>query len=120
MSRSKLLGAGLACLGLASCASAPDASGLSTDREVVAYVTQNWDGYSARAAYLANRPRAENTLLEVKDVECKPVEDRLACTFTTRVRFADGVEASPTVESAFGREADGSLVRLLQVIAAPG
>ena len=92
MSRSMLLGAGLACIGLASCASAPDASGLSTDREVVAYVTQNWDGYSARAAYLANRPRAENTLLEVKNVECKPVEDRLACTFTTRVRFADGVE----------------------------
>ena len=107
-------------ISMSGCASTPDASGLANDGEVVAYVTQNWDGYSARAAYMAGRPRAANTLLEVKDVECQPKEDRLACTFTTRVRFTDGVEAAPTIESIFGREPDGSLVRLLQVVREPG
>jgi hypothetical protein len=113
--RSTLLIAGLAGIGLASCASAPDASGLATDREVIAYVQQNWDGYSARAAYLAGRPQAANTLLNVSDVECRSDDELIACTFTTKVRFADGLEAAPTVEGMFGRETDGSLVRLIQV-----
>jgi hypothetical protein len=118
--KTMLLCASLVSIGLAGCVSVPDASAPAKDREVVAYVTQNWDAYSARAAYLAGRPRAGSALLEVEDVQCQAQESRLACTFTTRVRLADGVEAAPTVESIFGREPDGSLVQLIQVQYAPG
>ncbi|MDB5422017.1 MAG: hypothetical protein JWR59_1964 [Brevundimonas sp.] len=121
MIRSRLFAAtGMLFIGLSGCASAPNAPGLATNGEVVAYVTQNWDGYSSRAAYLAGRPRATNTLLKVSDVKCLPAEDHIACTFTTKVRFSDGVEAAPTVESIFGREPDGSIAQLIQVVHSPG
>ena len=72
-----------------------------------------------RAAYLAGRPQATNTLQSVKDVVCEPSEDIMKCRFEVRVRFEDGVQASPTLEALFGRQPDGSIEQYLEVIAAP-
>lgn len=117
MAFSRILAAALAALALSSCATAqPGPSTLPSDAEVVTYVTTNWNYYSGRFAWLSDRREASSTLLSVKDVECREDAGHAKCAFVAEARFEDGRILRQPMDSAFGRQADGSIEMLIQVV----
>lgn len=92
---------------------------MASDREVKAYVTEHWENFQLRLAYLVGKQGQPSTLLSINAVDCGPSEGHIACTFSPRARFADGTVSTAPVEVMFGRQPDGTIEQLLEVIGAP-
>jgi len=113
-----ILVAGLSVLTVIGCATAPATpSPIPSDREVVAYVTANWDQYDARFAFLSERRGQSPSLVSVTNVDCAADGGDARCTFTVQGRFQDGVVLRRSLDSLFQRQADGSIEKLIPVFA---
>ena len=116
MSPRIVLSAALSVLALAACATAPATpSNIPSDREVVAYVGDNWDSYQSGLAYLADRRGQSPVLVSVKEVDCRAFGTDAACTLVVTGRFADGAVVSRPMDSHFRRMDDGSIEQLIPV-----
>ena len=116
MTRFHLFPAALSVLAVVGCATTPtEMSSVPSDREVVAYVTANWDAYDARLAFLSERRGQSPILVSVTNVECAPDGGNAKCTFDVRGRFEDGSVLTRPIESLFQRQDDGSIEMLIPV-----
>ena len=117
MTLHRLLPAGLSALTLVGCATAPATlSPIPSDREVIAYVTTNWDAYDARFAFLSERRGQSSSPVSVTNVECVADGGDANCTFTVQGRFQDGVVLRRSLDSLFQRQPDGSIEQLIPII----
>lgn len=117
-----LAAAAITLVTVSACATtSPQAASAETagEREIADYVRTHWDGFSPRAAYVAGREGEPSTLVSVESVDCGPSEGHIICTFSPKVRFADGKVSSTPLEGHFRREPDGRLQELIRIRRAP-
>lgn len=104
-----------------ACANVPQTStAMPNGREITAFVRANWsDTFELRVAYATDRQGQASTLLSLEDVECRPSEGHILCTFGSKVRFADGKVMIIPLEGHFLRTPDGGLEEMIRIALPP-